>query len=170
MNMTDDELQYTRAYIKVREVRSFWRGWVIGAACMLIAWALSGCAALPLEQRTEESAYQALHLADMMQTLDIKNHAGHHESNPILGQHPNDGQVVAYFAAEAGLHYVVTKALYDGDAPMWAQRLWQGAWLYWETDNVYTNHQHGIRFTFWQGGNTGLSPAPACSAFSQVCK
>ena len=44
MNMTDQELQLTRAYIKVREVRSFWRGWVIGAACMLIAWALSGCA------------------------------------------------------------------------------------------------------------------------------
>lgn len=134
---------------------------------------LAGCATLPAEQHTEETAYQVLHLADMLQTLDIKNHPGHYETNPILGHHPNDGQVLAYFAAEAGLHYAVTKALYDGDAPMWAQRLWQGAWLYWEADNVYTNHQHGIRFTFWQGsvgGSTGLQPAPACSSFSQVCR
>jgi hypothetical protein len=156
--------------------RAWWQGYATGASTViviaLILTSCTGCASLPYEQRTEEGVYQALHLADMMQSLDIKNHPGHHEANPILGPHPNDGQVLAYFAAEAGLHYAVTKALYDGDAPMWAQRLWQGAWIYWEADNVYTNNQHGIRFTFWQGGrgdHDGFHD-PSCSAFSGSCK
>lgn len=35
--------------------------------------------------------------ADCMQTLDIKNHENLHEINVILGQHPNDTDIVNYF-------------------------------------------------------------------------
>jgi hypothetical protein len=39
--MNEQDLTYTRIYIRMREQKAFWRGWVIGAACMLLAWALS---------------------------------------------------------------------------------------------------------------------------------
>jgi len=36
---------------------------------------------------------------DMAQTLDIKNHPGHFETNKILGPHPSDSFVITYFCA-----------------------------------------------------------------------
>lgn len=34
---------------------------------------------------------------DCMQTLDIQNHPGQYETNPILGHHPSDTKVLTYF-------------------------------------------------------------------------
>lgn len=44
---------------------------------------------------------------DMMQTLDLKNHSGYTESNPIMGQHPSDKVVIGYFIGVMGLHSVL---------------------------------------------------------------
>lgn len=41
-------------------------------------------------------------LLDLSTTLDIKNHYQLHEMNPILGRHPSDLSVVAYFAVVMG--------------------------------------------------------------------
>lgn len=56
----------------------------------------------------------ALHLlaqqslaTDFAQTLLIKNHRDQHESNPILGPHPSDAKVLAYFAAHAALQEAI---------------------------------------------------------------
>jgi hypothetical protein len=36
-------------------------------------------------------------LADLKQTLDIKNHPGMYEMNPILGRNPSDDSIKTYF-------------------------------------------------------------------------
>lgn len=38
---------------------------------------------------------------DYKQTLDIKNHRGLYETNPILGKHPGDAHVRNYFVASS---------------------------------------------------------------------
>jgi hypothetical protein len=40
---------------------------------------------------------------DCAQTMQIKYHPMQHEVNPILGAHPGDAEVVAYFAAHIAL-------------------------------------------------------------------
>ena len=57
------------------------------------------------------AAAEASLAVDMLQTLDIKRHQLPHpggtmaspafETNPILGQHPNDAAVIGYFAGAA---------------------------------------------------------------------
>lgn len=48
--------------------------------------------------------------ADMAQTLQIKNNPMMYEKNVVLGDHPSDTKVVAYFVGVALAHtYVATK-------------------------------------------------------------
>jgi hypothetical protein len=42
-------------------------------------------------------------LIDMGQTLDIQNHEGMYEINPILGKHPTNINVVIYFLSWIGI-------------------------------------------------------------------
>lgn len=44
-------------------------------------------------------AIAATYVVDYKQTLDIKNHPGMYETNPILGKHPSDVKVRNYFIA-----------------------------------------------------------------------
>jgi hypothetical protein len=64
-----------------------------------------------------EWVYQAAAAADMLTTLDIKNHPNLVEENPILGQHPSDAKVIGYFAATGLLHWAVTRELVNGNMP-----------------------------------------------------
>lgn len=48
---------------------------------------------------------------DMLQTLDIKRHPGHFETNPILGRHPSDPAVIGYFAACGAATYLAWREL-----------------------------------------------------------
>lgn len=65
----------------------------------------------------EESAFQAVHAFDMLQTLDIRHHPGAFESGALIdggiwiGPHPSDRSVYTYFALEAGAHLAVTALL-----------------------------------------------------------
>ena len=38
---------------------------------------------------------------DMLQTLEIANNDKYYETNPILGKHPSEFQVIAYFVTRA---------------------------------------------------------------------
>lgn len=81
---------------------------------------------------------------DCAQTLQIKYHQGHSEVNPILGPHPGDAKVVAYFA----VHIAVQEVVYR-----WAPRsistplsigtiVIEGMWI----DNNFRNMGFHMRF------------------------
>lgn len=55
-------------------------------------------------------------LMDWRQTLDIKNHQGFKELNPILGDHPSDLKIHIYFSA--WIFIVAVACMFvDGDNP-----------------------------------------------------
>lgn len=58
-------------------------------------------------------AIGAAYVIDYRQTLDIKNHAGMYETNPLLGKHPSDVKVRNYFIASGlttlGVVYLLPK-------------------------------------------------------------
>ena len=58
-----------------------------------------------------EVTFLALMAADAATTEDIKNYPGYYETNPILGRHPGDDRIVAYFASTAFLEWTVARAL-----------------------------------------------------------
>ena len=62
-----------------------------------------------------ESVYQVLHAVDYLQTREIARHPEkYYERNPILGNHPSEGNVALYFAATSLLHLGVAYALPRG--------------------------------------------------------
>jgi hypothetical protein len=68
---------------------------------MVLLILASPCQALDEWDKTEigmEIVYVGLHIVDWGQTLDIENHPGLHENNPILGKHPSRGKINAMFA------------------------------------------------------------------------
>lgn len=110
------------------------------AVCVLAAL-MTGCASLPREQRTYEATYQALHVVDTIQTLRIRKTPGTYETNPLLGKHPTDTEVIAYMAAEAVAHAYITKTLADSNAPMWLQRAWHFTSVSWNGWLVISNQK-----------------------------
>jgi hypothetical protein len=95
-----------------------------------------------------EWVYQASAAADMLTTLDIKNHPNLQESNPIMGPHPSDGRVLAYFAGYDLLHYGITRILVDVNAPRALVTGWELFTIGYETDLVVHNYRFGLRFAF----------------------
>jgi hypothetical protein len=110
----------------------------------LAAAVLCGCASLSREQLILEGSYQALHVADTIQTLNIKKDNGYWERNPILGRHPSDTEVIAYMAGEAIAHALISKTLADRNAPDWLQRLWHYSSVSWNGALVISNHKRGL--------------------------
>lgn len=60
---------------------------------------------------TREAVYLAVVAVDWGQTLDIANHDGYTETNPMLGPHPGRGNINKYFLAgivlqAAAIHYL----------------------------------------------------------------
>ena len=93
-----------------------------------------------------EWAYQGAAIADMMTTLDIKNHPNLQEENVILGPHPSDGKVLAYFAATGGLHYLITRELVNGNAPKPLVSAWELISTSFEISYAAHNYSLGLRF------------------------
>ena len=106
---------------------------------------LSGCASLRPEQRNTEIAYQALHIVDTLQTLDIKNHNDVVESNHILGYRPTDAKIISYMAAESVLHFAITTQLASHGAPLWLQRTWGMASIGLTARVVAVNFRLGLK-------------------------
>jgi hypothetical protein len=78
-----------------------------------LASTLAGCAALPLETRREETAYQVLAAIDASQTLRVATHPhGYGESNTLLlGSKPTRQRVTLVFTVGAVAHLGVTELL-----------------------------------------------------------
>lgn len=80
---------------------------------------------------------------DYLQTVDIKNHPGMFEKNVILGLHPKDNRVTAYFILAGVGHYAVTRAL-----PTEYRAAWQYSWIALEAATILHNKKIGLHFNF----------------------
>lgn len=96
----------------------------------------------PIEQKREFLVDATLTL-DALQTMDIKNHPELHETNPFLGNHPNDAKVIAYFVGTGVGHYAITKAL-----PTEYRAAWQYGWAALEIATIIRNRRLDLRFNF----------------------
>lgn len=124
---------------------------VSGRVRRFLSAALLALAAMPAQAWDDWEAHDkalfagfgVLSVADAMQTAEIVDHPDWDEGNPLLGRHPSDKRIVGYFLARAALYYVVADALPAG---------WRTAFLglefYWAVEQVYANHELGIRVRF----------------------
>jgi hypothetical protein len=115
------------------------------ALCVLL---LAGCQTLSRETIAYEATYQALHVIDTVQTLNIKNHRNGrligYESNPVLGKSPSDSDILTYMVAEAATHAMITFALDRAEAPLWLQRSWHIGSIGWNGRLVVMNYKMGL--------------------------
>ena len=72
----------------------------------------------------EESLFQAIHLVDLEQTLDIHHHDNLEEMGIdqggcawAIGHYPSEPRIYAYMGAEAAVHFVVTGLLVRYGSP-----------------------------------------------------
>jgi hypothetical protein len=120
---------------------------------LMACCALGGCAMSP-ETRIEESAFQAVHAVDALQTLDIRD--CHHDgqifresrnaldSGWAIGAHPSDHAVYEYMGAEAAAHGAVSWAL-SRYAPPWTTRTWELVTIGIDANTVRGNFAIGMR-------------------------
>jgi hypothetical protein len=95
-----------------------------------------------IEIKREIAVATTLYL-DYVQTVDIKNHPGFFEKNIILGLHPKDNRVTAYFLLAGAGHYGVTRAL-----PREYRAVWQYGWIALEVATILNNKKIGLHFDF----------------------
>jgi hypothetical protein len=69
-----------------------------------------------------ELTYQALSAVDAVQTLHCLHQDKCEEFNPLLGNHPSAGRLVATKVVLGALHYHAIERIYER-SPRWAQRL-----------------------------------------------
>lgn len=127
------------------------RTWAALFGVVMILTALDGNAAPRWWEKHEWSqrdtalqlSYTALHIADWGQTLDIENHPGHFETNPILGSHPTRGEINTYFASTLALHWLIARVL----PQKWRNQFQLGT-IALEFDVVTDNRSAGIRVNF----------------------
>lgn len=80
---------------------------------------------------------------DCGQTLNIKSHVGHQETNPILGPHPSDTKVRVYFAASMA---TVAAGWYFTPAKL--RPLWPILILGMEIPTILHNREVGLTLEF----------------------
>jgi hypothetical protein len=118
-------------------VRGLCAGALVWAGCIGY---VSGCAS------KAETAWQAVHAVDALQTLSIAKSDCFYEANWFtrqqIGKHPSETDVVLWWAAHAALHYAVTKSL-EGKPGL--QKFWQSITLAKTSYYVIDNHRMGIR-------------------------
>ena len=87
--------------------------------------------------------FNVLQGIDILQTLEIANNDDYYEKNPILGKHPSEAHVVAYFVARGFAHYHLTNII-----PQEYRNLFHGVNLIYNYNTVQNNHDIGIRIDF----------------------
>ncbi len=109
--------------------------------CCLIL--LTGCSDFSTQDTVLQTISQGLLIGDWSQTLDIKNHPGMHEINPILGEHPSNAAVNGYFAVSVAANQAVANCL-EGSS----RTYFQTGIIILESMAVSNNHALGIRLSF----------------------
>ena len=54
-------------------------------------------------------SFVVVNVIDAMQTVDMKNHPGYYEMNPLLGKHPSEGEVWLFKAAVVTATYYIVR-------------------------------------------------------------
>tara|TARA_Y100000114_G_C11634006_1_gene265822 strand:- start:254 stop:628 length:375 start_codon:yes stop_codon:yes gene_type:complete len=80
---------------------------------------------------------------DMLQTLEIANNDDYYETNPILGKHPSELEVITYFVARAFTLSELTKM-----TPQKYRGFTHAFNIVYNFDIVRKNHSIGIRIGF----------------------
>ena len=95
-------------------------------------------------QKFGELSFQVLNFIDMMQTIEIVQHGDlYYETNPILGKHPQQHEVITYFMLRGAFHYQITKWL-----PKKLRVPWLTVTVLPQIPIIEHNHNLGIRITF----------------------
>jgi len=87
--------------------------------------------------------FNVLQGIDMLQTLEIANNDAYYETNPILGKHPSEAEVVTYFIARGLVHYQATRMI-----PQRYRNFFHGYNVVYNYNVIRDNHQLGIRIDF----------------------
>ena len=87
--------------------------------------------------------FNVLQGIDMLQTLEIANNDKYHETNPILGKHPSEAQVITYFIARGLAHYELLKII-----PQKYRNIYHTYNIVYNYDTIRDNHNIGIRIDF----------------------
>jgi hypothetical protein len=144
-----------------RWVQAFSLGIMVGIVLTQCARVRSGELAL------EETAFQALHLVDMQQTLSLRHHPCVHtkffpngqwydeqcheegtgalDAGWAIGKHPSDRAVYGYFAGEGALHAAVSYLLRGRP---WAFRTWEAVTIGVQGFTVARNFHLGLQARF----------------------
>ena len=87
----------------------------------LILWlSTANSEELSKAEKVGELSFQVVNFIDMMQTLEIVQHSDKwYETNPILGKHPQQHEVITYFMIRGVTHYHITKWLPKKFRPVW---------------------------------------------------
>ena len=108
----------------------------------LILWlSTANSEELSKAEKVGELSFQVVNFIDMMQTIEIVQHSDlYYETNPILGKHPRQNEVITYFMIRGAMHYHITK---------WLQEKFRIPWLTItvlpQIPIIEHNHNLGIR-------------------------
>ena len=124
--------------------------------CLVPVWIaclLSGCAAL---REPGEMGWQAMHVIDTMQTLQIAKDPRYKEveSAWLIGEYPDQKTVLAWSAGLSLAHAGVTQILLDTDHPRLAK-----AWQYVTLSSLCTTVSHNAAIGI-QIGSRNAGPPP----------
>lgn len=104
-----------------------------------------GCASVD----REEALWLTLHAFDVAQTLNAADDPCYKEdawlTRRLIGGQPSDGEVLAWGAGTAILHYAIGRTLEAGGAPLWLQRTWDFTTIGHTGYTVVRNHNDGVR-------------------------
>jgi len=95
-----------------------------------------------------EYVFFAAEAADMLTTLDIKNHPELRETNPILGSHPSDARIITYGSVTALIHSSITYVMVDSGVNPKVIKAWEYVSIGAETGFALHNYKLGLRFKF----------------------
>jgi hypothetical protein len=84
---------------------------LIFVLCFLLPSVSHAGDAMTRQEWTLEGLYQVGNLMDLGTTLDIQNHSGYYERNPLMGDYPSNSQVYLSMLLGAVLHPLMTSIL-----------------------------------------------------------
>jgi hypothetical protein len=93
-----------------------------------------------------EAGWQVINILDIWTSLDIKNHPGYYERNPLLPKHPTDEQFIHFGVVNAIAHYAITKTLIKLDVDPKIVKAWEYLTISTKTAAVANNLAIGLKF------------------------
>jgi hypothetical protein len=99
-----------------------------------------------------EGMYMVSHAIDMGTTLDIENHPGLYETNPLMGRHPSRDRIYAVMGADFIIHplisYLLPESWVVAGYDLHPRRNWQAITLGMSMGLVQHNFQAGLKINF----------------------